>query len=90
MPTPEAFQIHASDDQLDDLRRRLRATRWPEAELVDDWTQGIPLSYMKELVAYWAEKYDWRQREAKREANELDEVAAALVRRRSCDSMEVI
>jgi pimeloyl-ACP methyl ester carboxylesterase len=65
MPTPAPFRIHASDDQLDDLRRRLRATRWPEAELVDDWSQGIPLSYMKEVVAYWAEKYAWREREAR-------------------------
>jgi pimeloyl-ACP methyl ester carboxylesterase len=57
------FQIHASDDALDELRRRLRATRWPEAELVDDWSQGIPLSYVQDVCAYWAEKYDWRERE---------------------------
>ncbi len=60
----QPFRIHASDEELDDLRRRLRATRWPEAELVDDWTQGIPLSYLQEVCAYWAEKYDWREREA--------------------------
>jgi pimeloyl-ACP methyl ester carboxylesterase len=65
MATPEPFQIHASDEDLDDLRRRLRATRWPEAELVDDWTQGIPLAYLQEVCTYWAEKYDWREREAR-------------------------
>jgi pimeloyl-ACP methyl ester carboxylesterase len=60
----EPFRIHASDAELDDLRRRLRATRWPERECVDDWSQGIPLAYVKEVCAYWAERYDWRAREA--------------------------
>ncbi|MEM7410499.1 MAG: epoxide hydrolase family protein [Myxococcota bacterium] len=59
------FRIEASDEELDDLRRRLRTTRWPEAEAVDDWSQGIPLAYVQEVCAYWAEKYDWRDREAR-------------------------
>ena len=59
------FRIQTSDDALDDLRRRLRSTRWPEAECVDDWSQGIPLAYVREVCAYWAEKYDWREREAR-------------------------
>ena len=59
----QPFRIQISDDALDDLRRRLRATRWPEAECVDDWSQGTPLSYAKDVCAYWAEKYDWRERE---------------------------
>jgi pimeloyl-ACP methyl ester carboxylesterase len=59
----DAFEIAASDAALDDLRRRLRATRWPEREAVDDWSQGIPLAYVQEVCAYWAEKYDWRARE---------------------------
>ncbi len=43
MPDPiEPFRISASDAELDDLRRRLRATRWPDRETVDDWSQGIP------------------------------------------------
>ena len=58
------FKIEISDAELDDLRRRLAATRWPEPETVDDWSQGIPLSYVQEVCAYWAEKYDWRAREA--------------------------
>ena len=61
----EPFRIEASDDALDDLRRRLRATRWPDRETVDDWSQGIPLSYVQEVCAYWADKYDWRAREAR-------------------------
>ena len=63
------FRIAVPDDVLTDLRRRLDATRWPEAETVGggtelDWTQGIPLAYTRELARYWAEDYDWRAREA--------------------------
>ena len=59
------FRIEASDDQLEELRRRLRNTRWPEPETVDDESQGVPLAYVQEVCAYWAEKYDWRAREAR-------------------------
>ncbi|QQS13880.1 MAG: epoxide hydrolase [Rhodospirillales bacterium] len=57
------FTIAVPDDVLDDLRARLRNTRWPEAEPVDDWSQGAPLAWIKEVCAYWAERYDWRARE---------------------------
>ena len=60
----QPFQIAASDAELQDLQRRLRATRWPEAEPVADWSQGIPLAYVQEVCQYWAEQYDWRAREA--------------------------
>jgi pimeloyl-ACP methyl ester carboxylesterase len=60
----EPFRIHATDAELEDLRRRLRATRFPERECVDDWSQGIPLAYVREVCAYWADAYDWRAREA--------------------------
>ncbi len=58
------FRISVGDDVLDDLRSRLRRTRWPEAELVDDWSQGAPLKWIQEVCGYWAEQYDWRRREA--------------------------
>jgi len=58
------FRIAVPDDVLDDLRQRLARTRWPERECVDDWSQGIPLDYTRELAAYWADGYDWRVREA--------------------------
>lgn len=61
----ERFEIRATDDALDDLRRRLRATRFPERECVEDWSQGVPLSYMKEVCTFWADAYDWRAREAR-------------------------
>ena len=58
------FSIAVPDEVLDDLRQRLRNTRWPDAEVVDDWSQGIPLAYVQEVAGYWAEEYDWRAREA--------------------------
>ena len=58
------FRIAVSDDILVDLKSRLRKTRWPEAELVDDWSQGVPLNWIREVCRYWAEDYDWRKREA--------------------------
>jgi hypothetical protein len=51
----QPFRIAATDSQLDDLKRRLRETRWPERECVDDWSQGLPLAYAQEVVAYWLE-----------------------------------
>ena len=47
MITP--FTIDVPDALLDDLRSRLRNTRWPEAELVDDWSQGTPLAFVQEV-----------------------------------------
>jgi hypothetical protein len=62
--TIEPFRIAVEDDVLDDLKSRLRRTRWPEAELVDDWSQGTPLKWIREVCQYWAEDYDWPRREA--------------------------
>jgi epoxide hydrolase len=60
----EPYRISVGDDVLADLKSRLRNTRWPEAELVDDWSQGAPLKWIKAICRYWAEDYDWRHREA--------------------------
>jgi pimeloyl-ACP methyl ester carboxylesterase len=57
------FRIHVPQDVLDALRARLAGTRWPEAATVGDWSQGVPLSYLRELCRYWAEGYDWRATE---------------------------
>ncbi|KJC40786.1 epoxide hydrolase [Bradyrhizobium sp. LTSP885] len=59
------FRISVADDVLEDLRTRLRRTRWPEAELVSDWSQGAPLNWIKDVCRTWAEDYDWRAREAR-------------------------
>src|SRR4051812_4935190 len=63
--TVTPFRIDIPEADLDDLRQRLARTRWPEAETVDDWSQGIPLSYVQELVEHWLNKYDWRATEAR-------------------------
>ena len=59
------FKIAISDDVLNDLRSRLRHTRWPDAQVVDDWSQGTPLAWLQSICQYWADGYDWRAREAK-------------------------
>jgi pimeloyl-ACP methyl ester carboxylesterase len=59
------FLLEVPEAELDDLRDRLRRTRWPEAETVDDWSQGIPLAYVQDLCRYWADQYDWRTTEAR-------------------------
>ena len=53
---------------LDDLRKRVAATRWPEKETVSDMTQGVQLATMQKLARYWATDYDWRKCEAKLKA----------------------
>lgn len=58
------YRIDVPAAVLDDLRERLARTRWPESETVEDWSQGIPLAYTRELAGYWADGYDWRTREA--------------------------
>ena len=59
------FQFHASDEDLADLRQRIKATRWPEKEPVADFSQGVPLATMQKLARYWTTEYDWRKVEAK-------------------------
>jgi len=61
----ESFRIEVPEAELDDLRRRLHATRWPERETVDDWSQGVPLAYLRELCDHWAVEYDWHITEAR-------------------------
>ena len=59
------FCIEVSEAELCDLRHRLERTRWPERETVEDWSQGVPLAYLRELCRYWADGYDWRATEAR-------------------------
>jgi pimeloyl-ACP methyl ester carboxylesterase len=53
------FRVVFDPDAIADLRSRLRNTRWPERETVDDWSQGIPLAFVKDLAAYWCQDYDF-------------------------------
>jgi pimeloyl-ACP methyl ester carboxylesterase len=58
------FDIDISDEALDDLRRRIVATQWPERETVADQSQGVPLAMVQKLAQYWATDYDWHKCEA--------------------------
>jgi pimeloyl-ACP methyl ester carboxylesterase len=59
------FTVDIDQGQIDDLRRRIAATRWPSKELVSDRSQGVQLATMQELARYWITDYDWRKAEAR-------------------------
>jgi len=59
------FNIAIDDAVLEDLKQRLRHTRWPDAETVADWQQGAPLNWVRDICRHWADGYDWRAREAR-------------------------
>jgi pimeloyl-ACP methyl ester carboxylesterase len=59
------FQVEVPDEALEDLRRRIAATNWPEKETVADQSQGVPLAMIQKLARYWMTDYDWRTCEAK-------------------------
>jgi pimeloyl-ACP methyl ester carboxylesterase len=61
----EPFVVDVPADDIEDLKDRLRRTRWPEKEPVADWSQGVPLAYLKDLCRYWLEEYDWPSRQNK-------------------------
>jgi hypothetical protein len=58
------FHVDIPDEDLDDLRRRIAVTNWPEKETVADQSQGVPLAVIQELARYWMTDYDWRTCEA--------------------------
>ncbi|MET7683463.1 epoxide hydrolase [Streptomyces sp. NPDC005423] len=60
---PEPFTVRAAPAALDDLRVRLRATRWPDAAEDTGWAAGADMDYLRELVAYWADGFDWAAQE---------------------------
>jgi pimeloyl-ACP methyl ester carboxylesterase len=67
MPTAQSdiqgFKVRISDEELADLRRRLSEVRWPPDATGKPWSMGTDLAFMKQLVAYWKDKYDWRAQE---------------------------
>jgi pimeloyl-ACP methyl ester carboxylesterase len=63
-PSPQPFAAQATPAELDDLRARLRATRWPDAPEDAGWSLGTDLGYVRELVEYWADGFDWPAQEA--------------------------
>ena len=59
------FSVNVPETELAELRQRIRATRFPEKETVNDFTQGVPLATVQKLAHYWATQYDWRKVEAR-------------------------
>ena len=57
----EHFEARFDDAAIQDAIQRLTQTRFPDAETVEDWQQGVPLSYCQELARYWREEYDWQR-----------------------------
>ena len=87
-PQIQPFLLEVPEAVLADLRRRLLQTRWPEPETVSDWSQGVPLAYLRDLCGYWADGYDWRPAEARLNAlpqfqTEIDGLRIVFVHVRS-------
>jgi pimeloyl-ACP methyl ester carboxylesterase len=61
----QPFRVEVPEAQIDDLRRRIAATRWPSKELVADRSQGVQLATLRELARFWETDYDWRKAESK-------------------------
>jgi pimeloyl-ACP methyl ester carboxylesterase len=61
----QPFRVEIPEAQIDDLRRRIAATRWPTKELVADRSQGVQLTTLRELARFWETDYDWRKVESK-------------------------
>jgi pimeloyl-ACP methyl ester carboxylesterase len=59
------FRVEIPEEELAELRRRIKATRWPSKELVADRSQGVQLATLQELARYWTTEYDWRKCEAR-------------------------
>ncbi|MEQ9642269.1 MAG: epoxide hydrolase [Alphaproteobacteria bacterium] len=63
--TPEPFQLHVADGDIADLGERLARTRFPDRAPVEPWSAGSEVDYVRELVGYWKDRFDWRAAEAK-------------------------
>jgi pimeloyl-ACP methyl ester carboxylesterase len=86
--TVRPFELEIREDQVDDLRRRIAATRWPTKELVSDRSQGVQLAAMQELARYWATGYDFGRLERRLNAHpqfttEIDGVDVHFIHVRS-------
>ena len=82
------FQYEVRREQMEDLRRRIEATRWPSPELVEDRSQGVQLATMQELARYWTTDYDWGRLDARLNAlpqftTEIDGVVIHFIHVRS-------
>jgi len=88
-PAVRPFRVGVAEEDLEGLRRRIDATRWPERETVHDDSQGVPLATMQDLARSWATVYDWRKLEARLNVlpqfmTELDGLDIHFLHVRSC------
>ena len=72
----ESFEFYVSDDELEDLRRRLASPRWPADPPGEPWAYGTDRAYLQELVSYWKDRYDWRKHET--ELNAFDHYTTTI------------
>ncbi len=59
MSSIRPYKLSVPQSEIEDLQQRIRGARWPEAETVEDWSQGVPLAYHREFCDYWANEYNW-------------------------------
>jgi pimeloyl-ACP methyl ester carboxylesterase len=76
MTRPEPFRIAVGDEVLDDLRARLRQTRWPDQLADVGWEHGTDITYLRRLVDHWSDGFDWRAQEAR--LNDLPSFRASV------------
>jgi pimeloyl-ACP methyl ester carboxylesterase len=86
----DPFTVCVSDEVLDDLRERISRTRWPDAAPGAAWSQGVEVGYLRELLAFWADGFDWRGAERKlnryrHRVAEIDGVRVHFVHHRGGD-----
>jgi len=91
------FRVEITEEQIDNLRRRIEATRWPTTELVEDDSQGVQIAFLQELARYWAAEYDFGRLESRLNAlpqftTEIDGVSVHFIHVRSAheDALPVI
>jgi pimeloyl-ACP methyl ester carboxylesterase len=82
------FTVELNEEQIDNLRRRIEATRWPTAELVEDGSQGVQIAFLQELARYWLEEYDFGRLESRLNdlpqfSTEIDGVSVHFIHVRS-------
>ncbi|GAA1617291.1 epoxide hydrolase [Brevibacterium sanguinis] len=65
MENIQPFTLHIDDTELEELRQRLRRTRWPDERSDAGWSDGLPLSYARDLTEYWIRDFDWRRQESR-------------------------
>jgi microsomal epoxide hydrolase len=72
----QPFRVHVPHSEIEDLKRRISATRWPTEPVGVGWGRGVPLDYLRELAEYWRDDYDWRAAEA--ELNEFPQYTTEI------------